>query len=874
MKNTLLILVLLSSNLLLAQLNAEVIGDAIDQGNNCYTITQNLDFQAGGVWFDNAINFDNDFTIYYQNNFGSKDTDGADGMALVFKGNPSAVIGSPGGGIGYQGITPSLVIEFDTYQNNIPAEGLLDDPAFDHIAIMRNGDPNHNSVANNLAGPVQASGSNPNIEDGVPHEVKIEWIAASNQLNIFFDCDLRLTLNQNVKQTIFSGDDSVFFGFVGSTGGLSNIHEVCFNSISFVDNLQLQDRNVCEGETVIVDASIPSGVNYSWSPTEGISDPNSPNPFFTPSTTTTYTVTIEDICGETTTGNVTLTVLPESTPVFDSVDPICFGETLNPLPTISNNGITGVWTPALNNTVTTTYTFIPDTNQCALSSTMEIVVNPIIIPFFDPIDPVCQGEALSPLPNISTNGISGFWSPTLDTSQTTLYTFTPEPGQGCTVQATLLLEVITKEVPVFDAIAPQCEGASINPLPTVSNNGISGSWSPEVNNLVTTTYVFIPDVDECAESTSLVIEIVPIVTPLFDQVQPICRGETLTPLPVLSLNGVSGSWSPDLNNQGTTLYIFTPDFDECASTVTMEIEVVPLVIPEFDPVDPICPGDTLSDLPLISNNGIEGVWSPELNNLETTIYTFTPLSGQGCTVESTLEIVVIDPVVPVFNERDSICEGDVMMPLPVMSANGVSGSWSPDLNNQETTTYTFTPDPGQCTNVQVSLEIIVNPIFELGISVSLVSEPFAENQTVEAMVTGGSGNYEYSLDGIVWQESNVFQGLTGCDELEIKAREITTCSNIASAKFRVFDYPNFFTPNGDSNNDFWNIYCLQDQSNAIINIYDRYGKELTRIRPDGPGWDGRYNGQPSPANDYWFKVSYSDPNGELKILASHFSLKR
>ncbi|MDB9859372.1 gliding motility-associated C-terminal domain-containing protein, partial [Flavobacteriaceae bacterium] len=64
------------------------------------------------------------------------------------------------------------------------------------------------------------------------------------------------------------------------------------------------------------------------------------------------------------------------TPIFTQVDPICFGDTLLTLPTISINGYKGVWSPILDNTVTTTYTFIPDIGQCATNSTMTIEVYP------------------------------------------------------------------------------------------------------------------------------------------------------------------------------------------------------------------------------------------------------------------------------------------------------------------------------------------------------------------------------------------------------------------------------------------------------------------------------------------------------------------
>jgi gliding motility-associated-like protein len=72
---------------------------------------------------------------------------------------------------------------------------------------------------------------------------------------------------------------------------------------------------------------------------------------------------------------VTVTVTPGTTPTFNAVNPICSGTTLTALPTTSNNGITGTWSPALNNTATTIYTFTPTTGQCASIATLTITVN-------------------------------------------------------------------------------------------------------------------------------------------------------------------------------------------------------------------------------------------------------------------------------------------------------------------------------------------------------------------------------------------------------------------------------------------------------------------------------------------------------------------
>jgi gliding motility-associated-like protein len=715
------------------QLNAVTIGDAQSIGNNCYVITENVGWQSGGVWYDNPIDFNEDFTIYYKNNFGNNDSNGADGMALVFKTTSTPDVGDSGGGVGYEGIQNSLIVEFDTWQNTD-----RNDPFYDHLSIMINGNASHSSP-NNLVGPVPPTSTSNNMEDGLDHNVKIIWAASTQTFEVFFDCELRLTLNRDIKGTIFGGDSTVFFGFVGSTGGSSNLHQVCFNSISFVDNLVLQPQTICIGESAQVDAEIPSGNTYTWSPSTGVSDVNIPNPTLSPNTTTTYTVTIEDECGEATIESVEITVTPQNTTTFDPIDPICEGDS-NPLPTTDINGVTGSWTPAFDATTTTDYNFTPDPGQCATTpAPVQVVVNPIITTTFDPIDPICEGDS-NPLPTTDINGVTGNWTPAFDATTTTDYSFTPDPGQCAT-----------------------------------------------------------------------------------------------TPAPV-------------------------------------QVVVNPIVTPAFDSIDPICAGDSIAPLPTTSNNGITGTWNPAtIDNTTTDVYTFTPDAGV-CVIPTTIEITVLQQITPTFL-IDDICIGESTAQLPVVSEENISGSWSPaTVNNLVTTTYTFTPDPGQCANTTTET-INVNPINTLSIATENTSAPFDSNQIIEVTVTGGSGNYEYQLDGGIWQNSPVFQNVIGCQEHIVKVRDEEGCSNEPESVVTILSYPKFFTPNGDGYNDFWNIECLKNRT-GLISIFDRFGKLLKQFKTTSSGWNGSYNDALMPTSDYWFMVRYFDENGLEKEFRSHFTLRR
>ena len=88
----------------------------------------------------------------------------------------------------------------------------------------------------------------------------------------------------------------------------------------------------------------------------------------------------------------------------------------------------------------------------------------------------------------------------------------------------------------------------------------------------------------------------------------------------------------------------------------------------------------------------------------------------------------------------------------------------------------------------------------------------------------------------------------------------------------VIGFPKFFTPNGDDDNRFWQVQGLSEQfqSNSKIYIYDRHGKLIIALDPLGVGWDGTFNGNLMPSNDYWFSVTLEDG----RQYHSHFALIR
>jgi len=459
---------------------------------------------------------------------------------------------------------------------------------------------------------------------------------------------------------------------------------------------------ICAGSSTTLTASTAaSGGTYLWSPGGATTQSITVNP----STTTTYTCSYTFSSCSVITANATVTVSPIITPTFTPIGPYCSGATIPAFSTSSTNGISGTWAPAINNTATTTYTFTPSAGQCALTQTRTVTITPNTIPLFTQLGPFCSGTTISVLPTSSINGISGAWSPAINNTATTNYTFTSDAGL-CAITQTMSIVINQSTTPTFMQVGPFCSGATISQLPISSTNGISGTWSPAINNTATTTYTFTPTAGICATTQSMIIAINQPILPNFTQVGTFCSGATISPLPTSSINGISGTWAPALNNLATTTYTFTPTAGICATTQTMSITISPNILPSFSQVGPYCPGTTIPPLPTSSTNGISGTWSPAINNTVTTTYTFTPTAGL-CATTQTMSISISLPVLPSFTQVGPFCIGNTISALPTSSTNGISGTWGPAINNTVTTTYTFTPTAGLCATTQ-TMSIVIN----------------------------------------------------------------------------------------------------------------------------------------------------------------------
>lgn len=155
----------------------------------------------------------------------------------------------------------------------------------------------------------------------------------------------------------------------------------------------------------------------------------------------------------------------------------------------------------------------------------------------------------------------------------------------------------------------------------------------------------------------------------------------------------------------------------------------------------------------------------------------------------------------------------------------------------------------------------------------VIIDDLQANNTV-IILTDVQGDFEYQLDGSIFQDSNVF------DDVSAGAHTVTIsdkngCGSVTD-NIVVAGFASYFTPNGDGTNDTWRVQGMSSLDSPILSIFDRYGK-LIRHLQGNEDWDGSYKGTLLPESDYWFRLSYKDAKGDrvvAKHINNHFSLKR
>ena len=207
------------------QAQFHMIGDARPIENGCIMLTPDLPYSEGLAYSTSKLDLTTFFEIEYEIYLGDKDQ-GADGITFVIHNDPRGfeAFGNWGECMGYgrfnpfgngNSISPSIAIEFDTYQNPIQ-----NDPQSDHIAYLENGISRHEKFWNSNSGEF-------NMEDDRLHSFIFKWDPAKKIISALWDGVIVYQENRDLINDLFDGSTEVIWGFTGSTGRAHNLQYFC-----------------------------------------------------------------------------------------------------------------------------------------------------------------------------------------------------------------------------------------------------------------------------------------------------------------------------------------------------------------------------------------------------------------------------------------------------------------------------------------------------------------------------------------------------------------------------------------------------------------------------------------------------------------------
>jgi len=288
---------------------------------------------------------------------------------------------------------------------------------------------------------------------------------------------------------------------------------------------------------------------------------------------------------------------------------------------------------------------------------------------------------------------------------------------------------------------------------------------------------------------------------------------------------------------------------------------------------------TIDDLQTESN-ALDGIYTNTEQNADT-IYVLI-LNGSDCYATSSVSLSILFTPQLIEDETIKYCANTYPETIPIEAGivtgvpedytyewlfNGSLTSFNTErININEPGVYTvIITHPNGCTATRK----ITVELSDIAIIDDIMVTSIAPNNTVIISASGNS-NYEYALDNGLYQDSNEFANVSAGEHV-VSVRDKYGCG-LAEDILSVLGFPNYFTPNGDNFHDTWKPLGVdvRYRSTMIIQIYNRYGKLIKQVNPNGKGWNGTLNGENLSVDDYWYVVTFSDG----KKYHGHFALVR
>jgi len=657
-----------------------------------------------------------------------------------------------------------------------------------------------------------------------------------------------------------------------------------------VDNISTAittpDSMLCIGDNTTLTSNTSNAqggiTGWVWNP----SGPNNPvNPLTTPPVgSNNYTVTVTDGWGCTATDNITIQVFNYPVVNIGPNDTVCNG---GPVPlNATTAGGSYVWsttatTPTINAPTSGIYWVDVTTNGCTTrdSIILGISTNPTVTITGD--DSLCIGQStiLTANPAGGSGTYNFVWAPGGGTSASinpsptinTIYTVTVTTNFGCTTTGTRLVNVFNYPVVNLGPDSNVCNG--VVPFITLDaqNAGSMFNWSTTANTQTvnaSTSGIYWVDVttNGCLTRDSVNINFGSTPTSNYTGNTTICIGTPTTmygngsggtaPLTYTWSQGPTTADSIVLNPTTTTPYsVITSDVAGCSDTAffTITVNLYPIVNLGDDTTG--CNNDPITLIaPATSGTTL---WSTGANTNSISFPTagtaWVDITENGCTTRDSI-IVSYYPLPSVNLGSDAvICaiQNQTLDATNIFSSYLWStGATTPTLDISQTGLYSVSVT--SC-GITVTDSIMVYMDTFSVLVVSLVPNDCGSSNG--SLVVGSTSAYPTTY---VWSGagSGTNPSLTNINDgvYIVSATDSVGCIQNDTidvvCSIPAIIITQLVTPNGDGKNDTWIIQGINNFTNAVVTVYNKWGNEVYKSVPYNNDWDGKSNSTISLGNDY------------------------
>lgn len=258
--------------------------------------------------------------------------------------------------------------------------------------------------------------------------------------------------------------------------------------------------------------------------------------------------------------------------------------------------------------------------------------------------------------------------------------------------------------------------------------------------------------------------------------------------------------------------------------------------------------------------------------------------SNGCISEIEIKMpepVVLNPTAEVQYDCVNNAQANMVIVTVDQSNSPTDVDYSLDNNGTYQTSNIFTNVPAgdhfivarHTNGCEVPTPVFtVNAVAELGLID--ITKQSKDINTLEVKASGGVAPYEYSFNGEPFSSSNTYR-IYKSGIYKVIVRDKNGCEATIDVEGTFYDFcmPNYFTPNGDGQNDTVGPDCgALAYKELTFDIYDRYGRVVAKYHVGGK-WDGRYHGSELPTGDYWYVLKLNDPKDPREFVG-HFTLYR